>query len=54
MKMIKVNKADISEEELNNLQADEEEEEGSFFDIFTSRILFVRSMIIFFNWWVET
>ena len=48
--MGKWNKINISMDDLKDLEADKDEEELTICQIFTSRVLFIRSVVIFINW----
>ena len=48
--MAKINKVNLSIDDLNNIVDDKKYKEGKLWHIFTSRILMTRSLIIFLNW----
>ena len=46
------NKVEITEKQLDSLECDETAT-GQLWHLFTSRVLFVRTLVIFVNWWVH-
>lgn len=50
-KMAIRNKVEITEKQLDSLECDETAT-GQLWHLFTSRVLFVRTLVIFVNWWV--
>ncbi|KAK3098565.1 hypothetical protein FSP39_020715 [Pinctada imbricata] len=50
LKIAKGNNKEITTKELDNLEADPTADAGKVWHLFTSRVLLIRTLIIFFNW----